>query len=77
MSRRVMDAELLAWEVFVNTGPSGFSRPPRIVFRCVSDPSVPSRMAPYEGEPHEALSLVDSGPAPELLGLLEESQALS
>jgi hypothetical protein len=77
MSRQIMDGDLRSWEVFVNTGPSGFSRPPRIVFRCASDRSVPSRMIPYEGEPVEALELVDSGPPPELLALLEESRALS
>ena len=77
MSRRIMDGELRSWEVFVNTGPSVFSRPPQLVFRCTTDVSVPSRIAPFQGEPTEALAFVEAGEEPRLLGLLEEGRALS
>lgn len=77
MSRKVMDSEFRSWEVFVNTGPSGFSAPPRIVFRCVSDPAEPSRIAPFVGAPTEALAFVAGGPGEELLGLLDTGAPLS
>lgn len=77
MSRRILDGDFRSWEVFVNTGPSGFSKPPRLVFRCVSDPSVPSRMAPFQGEPNAALTFVESGPEAELVALLAGGAALS
>lgn len=77
MSRRIMDGEFRNWEVFVNTGPSGFSAPPGLVFRCVSDREVPSRLAPFHGEPAEALAFVESGEAEALLGMLESGRPLS
>lgn len=77
MSRRIMDGDFRHWEVFVNTGPSGFSRPPRIVFRCVSDASVPSRMTTFDGEPNAALTFVERGDSAELLELLEGGKVLS
>ena len=77
MSRKVMDGEFRTWEVFVNTGESGFSRPPRIVFRCVSDREVVSCVVPFDGEPNEALAFVESGAANELLSLLEAGVPLS
>lgn len=77
MSRMVMDGEFRTWEVFVNTGEYGFSTPPRIVFRCVSDRDVVSCVVPFDGEPNEALALVASGAAAELLALLETGAPLS
>lgn len=77
MSRKIMDEEFRTWEVFVNTGVSGFSRPPRVVFRCVSDRDAVSRIAPFEGEPNEALAFVESGDAGKLLALLGEGAPLS
>lgn len=77
MSRRIMDQDFRKWEVFVNTGPSGFPTPPSLVFRCVTDPALPSRMAPFPGEPNGALTLVESGPGDELLALLEQGKPLS
>ena len=44
MARTFMDADLREWEVFVNAGQGGFPHPQRIVFRCVSDRTVPSRI---------------------------------
>jgi hypothetical protein len=72
-----MDDEFRSWEVFVNTGPSGFSRPPGIGFRCISDPAVSSRMTSFEGDPNEALVFVESAEASELLGLLAGGVVLS
>jgi len=77
MSRRIMDRDFRNWEVFVNTGPSGFSTPPSLVFRCVTDPALPSRMASFQGEPNGALTFVESGTADELLALLEQGKPLS
>jgi len=77
MSRKVMDPDFRSWEVFVNTGPSGFSVPPRIVFRCISDPAEPSRIAPFMGAPTEALAFVAGGSGAELVGLLEKGAPLS
>ncbi|MDT8340154.1 MAG: hypothetical protein RQ751_01460 [Longimicrobiales bacterium] len=77
MSRRILDADFRTWEPFVNTGPSGFSRPPRLVFRCVSDPSLPSRMTGFSGEPEAALTLVETGAEAELVRLLEEGAPIS
>lgn len=77
MSRTIMDRDFRSWEVFVNTGPSGFPTPPSLVFRCVADPSLPSRVAPFEGEPNAALTFVESGAGTELLALLEQGKPLS
>ena len=77
MSRTVLDGDFRRWEVFVNTGPSGFSAPPRLVFRCVSDRTVPSRIATFQGEPSEALAFVEAGEAAGLVELLESGTALS
>lgn len=77
MARTILDSEFRNWEVFVNTGPSGFSTPPGIVFRCVSDRETPSRIAPFQGEPNAALALVESGPSDDLLALLEQGKPLS
>jgi hypothetical protein len=72
-----MDGDFRRWEVFVNTGPSGFSAPPHLVFRCLSDRTVPSRIAPFQGEPAEALTLVEGGDAAGLVELLESGTPLS
>lgn len=77
MSRRIMDGDFRTWEVYVNTGPSGFSKPPRIAFRCVSDPRVHSRMGVFEGEPSEAARFVESGDSADLLALLDEGLVVS
>lgn len=77
MSRTIMDGDFREWEVFVNTGRSGFARPPRVVFRCVSDGTIPSRMAELPEEPVSAATFVQEAPAEELRTLMEGAAVLS
>ena len=77
MARTILDSDFRSWEVFTNTGRSGFAKPPRIVFRCRSDRSVPSRMAEYTEEEPGAATFVEEASPGELLELWNQAEPLS
>jgi hypothetical protein len=47
MSRKILDANLLTWEVYASGGPSDRSS---IVFNCLSNRMIRPRYVPAEGE---------------------------
>jgi hypothetical protein len=76
MARTILDDELRRWEVFASTGPNGFPRPGRLVFRCISDRTEPSRAALFEEGKAGAEEAVVALPLAELRSWLERSVPL-
>ena len=77
MARTFLDSDLRTWEVFVNTARGGFAHPQRIVFRCVSDRSVPSRIHGLPTGEESGVQVVREAEAGALRELLAEAEPLS
>jgi hypothetical protein len=77
MARTILDDDLRRWEVFANTGPGGFPRPGRLVFRCISDRSETSRAVLFEEGKARAEEAVRASSGAELRSWLERSAPLS
>ena len=76
MPRIIQDRSFQRWEAFATTGRYGLPHPGRIVFRCCSDRSQPSRVVEVAGDKSDAEALVAGGEHDELLDLLEGAVAL-
>lgn len=76
MSPTVLDDDLRRWEAFASSGPHGYSRPARLVFRCVSDRRQPSRALLFEGDRAAAEGAVLAADADELRRYLAEARPL-
>ncbi len=76
MPRIIQDRSFQQWEAFATTGRYGLPQPGRIVFRCCTDRSQPSRVVEIAGDKSDAEALVAGGDDDELLGLLEGAGAL-
>jgi hypothetical protein len=76
MSQTFTDQNLLTWEAFASGGRFGLSIRPKVIFHCVSDPSMRARFVQVQGDEADAEELIhDSEPA-RLRQLLGESQEL-
>jgi hypothetical protein len=71
-----LDDDLRRWEVFASTGPGGYPTPSRLVFRCVTDRSEPSRAAEFQGGNAEAEKAVRTRSGEELRAWLERAEPL-
>ncbi len=73
MTRTILDDALRRWEAFATTGPYGFSDPSRVIFRCLSDPSLRSRAVTIEGDKSDAEQAVADGDDATLSEMLERA----
>lgn len=73
MTRTFLDYGLRRWEVFANTGAHGFPQPGRLVFRCVSQFGVPSRMVDVAGDKSDAERMAKELTDAELRSRLSEA----
>lgn len=64
------------WEAYATTGDFGFSRPARIVFRCLTDPDERARTVVIDGDKSDAEARVKELSEAELKTLLEASEVL-
>ena len=76
MARRLLDADFRVWEAFLNLPPHGEGASLQVVFRCVSDPSIPSRAASATDRATASVFLREASDA-DCLGMLEAARPLS
>lgn len=74
--RTIQDGAFQRWEAYATSGDYGFSRPARIVFRCLSNPEERARAVVIDGDTSDAEARVKELPEAELKALLDESEVL-
>lgn len=75
--RTLTDGDFRRWEAYATTGPHGFSRPSRIIFRCTTDPGERARVVVVDGDKSDAEARVRDLSERELRELMtEESEIL-
>ena len=76
MSQTFTDENLMTWEAFASSGNFGLSIHPRIVFNCVSDPTVAPRFVERPGDEADAEEQVQELGEDALRAMLAESRPL-
>ena len=76
MSHTFTDENLLTWEAFASSGTFGLAIRPRIVFNCLSDPSVTPRYVERPGDEADAEEQVHELDEHQLREMLRESKPL-
>jgi len=76
MSRVFVDDNLLTWEAYASGGKFGLAEGARIVFHCLSNPSVRARFVVHEGDQASAEEAVHEVPEEQLKTLLADSREL-
>lgn len=71
--RTIQDDSFRTWEAYATTGDFGFSRPARIVFRCISDPDERARAVEIQGDKSDAEARVRKLSGAELRGLMDQA----
>lgn len=74
--RIIQDGAFQRWEAYATTGDFGYSRPARIVFRCLTDPGARARIVDAAGDKSDAESRVRELTEDELRSLLVEAEIL-
>jgi hypothetical protein len=76
MSHTFTDENLLTWEAFPSGGDYGLAVRPKIVFNCLSDPTVRPRYVERDGHEADAEEEVIEYDEHQLRDLLRESKPL-
>ena len=76
MSQTFTDENLLTWEAYASGGRFGLSIRPRVVFHCLSDPSLRARVVEVQGDEADAEELIHDSQVARLRELLKESKEL-
>ena len=76
MSHTFTDENLLTWEAFASSGNFGLAIRPRIVFNCLSDPSVTPRFVVRPGDEADAEQQVHELDEHQLRAMLREAKPL-
>jgi hypothetical protein len=76
MSHTFTDQDLLTWEAFASSGNFGLAIKPRIVFNCLSDPSLPPRYVERRGDESDAEEQVHEFSDDQLRALLRDARPL-
>ncbi|HEX8829562.1 MAG TPA: hypothetical protein VF705_00260 [Longimicrobium sp.] len=76
MSHTFTDENLLTWEAFASSGNFGLAIKPRIVFNCLSDPSLTPRYVERAGDEADAEEQVHEFSEQQLRDLLHKSRPL-
>lgn len=76
MSQTFTDENLLTWEAFASGGRFGLSIRPKVIFHCMSDPSLRARFVEVQGDEADAEELIHDSQTSRLRELLKESKEL-
>jgi hypothetical protein len=76
MSQTFTDDNLLTWEAFASGGRFGLSVRPRVIFHCLSDPSLTARVVQVQGDEADAEELIHDSQVERLRALLKDSREL-
>ena len=76
MSHTFTDENLLTWEAYASTGNFGLAIEPRIVFNCLSDPSLAPRYVERRGDESDAEEQVQELSDQQLRALLRDARPL-
>jgi hypothetical protein len=76
MSRTFQDNDFLVWEVYPSAGRHGFSENAHIIFHCLTDRDIRSRLVQTAGDEADAQKLVQEATPAELLSMLAKAAPL-
>lgn len=76
MSQTFTDDNLLTWEAFASGGRFGLSVRPKVIFHCLSDPSLRARFVEVQGDEADAEEMIHDSQVSRLRDLLKESREL-
>ena len=76
MSQTFTDENLLTWEAFASGGRFGLSIRPKVIFHCLSDPSLRARFVEVQGDEADAEEMIHDPEVDRLRALLKESKEL-
>ena len=76
MSHTFTDENLLTWEAYASSGNFGLAVKPRIVFNCLSDPSLTPRYVERPGDESDAEEQVHELGDDKLRALLRDARPL-
>jgi hypothetical protein len=76
MSQTFTDENLMTWEAFASGGRFGLSIRPRVVFHCMSDPSLAPRFVEVQGDEADAEELIHDSQVDRLRQMLAQSKLL-
>ncbi len=76
MARTFVDRDLAVWEVYSSGGDHGLPENPKIVFHCLSKPSLRARYVLHDGDAADAEEAVQEMSPDRLYTLFESSVAL-
>jgi len=76
MGRKIVDRDFHEWEAFASTGDFGRSRPARVIFRCMSDPTRRPRHVVIDGDKSDAEAELQRRSDEELSRLFQKAEAL-
>ena len=76
MSQTFTDDNLLTWEAFASGGRFGLSVRPKVIFHCLSDPSLRARFVEVQGDEADAEEMIHDSQVARLRELLGASKEL-
>ena len=76
MSQTFTDDNLLTWEAFASGGRFGLSVRPKVIFHCLSDPTLRARFVEVQGDEADAEEMIHGSQNARLLELLKQSKEL-
>lgn len=76
MTRTFLDQDLMEWEAFATTPRGGLPSPGRILFRCLSDQSIRTRVHQVEGSRSDAERWIQEAEEEDLRDLLAGTQEM-
>lgn len=77
MTRTFQDDELRLWETYPAAPPFGATSGARIMFQCLTDPSLRARTLEHDGNRAGAARVLAGASGEELLELLRRSEPIS
>ena len=76
MARKILDDDLMEWEVFASTGDFGYPEHSTIVFHCLTDMARRSRILRLDGDKAEAERVIQEEPAERLAAMMSAAKEL-
>lgn len=76
-TRSFQDHNFLVWEVYATGGPHGFSDDPNIVFNCLTQPKLRSRVMNIGEDEADAQRIVAEATPAKLLDLFEKAREIT
>ena len=76
-TRTFQDHDLLAWEVYATGGDHGFSDDPHVVFNCLTQPKVRSRVAELGEDESDAQRILAEASDEVLLDMLQRAREIA